>query len=73
MDKQILETIQSYCADLKDVKTSDFYNDYLGICEKDEVEPRQKNVVIREACDICGMKTKQIHITYTVFENESGD
>ena len=73
MDKQILKTIQGFFGDLADVKTSDFYNDYLEICEKEGVEPRQKNVVIREACDICGMKTKQIHITYTVFENESGD
>jgi len=65
MDKQILKTIQEFFGDLADVKTSDFYNEYLAICEKEEVEPRQKNVVIREACDACGVKTKQKF--YTVF------
>ena len=65
MDKQILKTIQTFFGDLTDVKTSDFYNEYLAIYEKEEVEPRQKNVVIREACDACGMKTKQKF--YTVF------
>lgn len=65
MDKQITKTIQGFFGDLADVKTSDFYKDYLDICEKNRVEPRQKNVVIREACEACGMKTKQKF--YTVF------
>lgn len=65
MDKQILETIQNYFADLRDVKTDDFYKEYLNTCELCGVEPRQKNVVIREACEACGMKTKQKF--YTVF------
>lgn len=65
MDKQILKAIKGFFGDLADVKTSDFYNEYLQVCIEDEVEPRQKNVVIREACEACGMKTKQKF--YTVF------
>lgn len=65
MDKQIMKTIQGFFGDLGDVKTSDFYKDYLDICEKERIEPREKNVVIREAAQACGMKTKQKF--YTVF------
>lgn len=65
MDEQILLTIKSYYGDLRSVKTDDFYKEYLAYCNAFGVEPRPKNVVIREACEICGAKTKQK--TYTVF------
>lgn len=65
MDKQIMKTIQGFFGDLADVKTSDFYNDYLDICEKEKIEPREKNVVIREAAQACGVETKRKY--YTVF------
>lgn len=65
MDKQILKAIKGFFGDLADVKTSDFYNEYLQVCIEDKVEPRQKNVVIREACDACGMEIKRKY--YAVF------
>lgn len=65
MDEQIKDTIKLNFGDLKDIKTEDFYNDYLEFCAMRGIKPREKNVVIREACEICGVKTKQK--TYTVF------
>ena len=65
MDAQILETIRDFYGDLHGVTTQDFYIRYIEICTKYDIVARQKNVVIREACDALGLKTKQK--TYTVF------
>lgn len=65
MDKQIEKTIQDAYGDLEGMKTDEFYNVYKIHCSLDKVKPRPKNVVIREACDACGMKTKPV--SYRVF------
>ncbi len=61
IDKQILETIKCFFGDLHGVKTDDFYFEYARICKMDGVEMREKSVVIREACDACGIKTKLVY------------
>lgn len=65
MDEQILKAIKCNCGDLTGITTDEFYNDYLEFCAMDFVKPRQKSVVIREACEICGVETKRK--TYKVF------
>ena len=67
MDEQIRKTIDDFWSELRDIKTDDFYKDYLELCEQDGVKPRAKNIVIREACEELNLTTKQKHITYTVF------
>lgn len=67
IDKQILETIKCFFGELDGVRTDDFYVEYARICKMSGVEMREKNVVIREACDACGIKTKPV--VYRVFDS----
>ena len=65
MDEQILKTIRIYFGDLNGITTERFYNCYRKMCEEDTVRIREKSVVIREACEICGVKIKREY--YKVF------
>ena len=56
----ILETIRSYFGDLEGVPTEEFYNEYLKHCEEYEIEPQHRQTVIKKACDLSGVRSKQI-------------
>lgn len=58
MDKQIDKAITEFWSDLRGITTEEFYNEYLRWCEIDNVEPRPKSVVIREACRVSDFPLK---------------
>lgn len=58
MDKQISNAITNFYSDLRGVTTEEFYNEYLQQCALDNVKPRPKSVVIREACRVSDFPLK---------------
>lgn len=61
MDKQLEKAIVNFYSDVRGIGTEELYQEYLNACAVDDVKPRSKCVIIREACDAanCVIEKKQ--------------
>lgn len=69
MDKQLDKAICNFWSDLRGTKTDELYEEYLRVCAEDNVKPRPKSVIVREACEMteCIVEKKQKLITVKFF------
>lgn len=65
MDKQLEKAIIRFWSDLRDISTNELYEEYLECCAKDDVKPREKSVIVREACKETGCRIKEKRIVKT--------
>lgn len=59
MDKQLDKAIMNFWSDLRYISTNELYKEYLECCKVDDVKPRDKSVIVREACRETGCKIKE--------------
>ena len=66
LDEQIRKTMNVFYGFPKGFTTEDFYDEYVDICIKDGVEPRNKAIVIREVCKETNLKIRILKTHYFV-------
>lgn len=63
-DEQLRKVIDRFYGYPNGFTTEDFYDEYLEACIEDDVKPRPKSIIIREVCNMTGLKIREVKTHY---------